>query len=223
MGTTTSTSRAACQLNATTSEQCLCTSQAAARVAMCAMNGSYLTLSHPSLCGLPQPLPPPPPVQATAPMINLPPTTVAEGVDAAVAAAKIAISSFDGNGDEQAVLGNHIIETVAQHLSAFTDGELYLLPNGFLRGGSKLYVQSARDKMVMLRKMADAGVASMSMLLVTSGILLPPSKCIGTYKGTGTVAGKPCNGIHKMGCVVCKDHKSAANDWVSEQASKYAA
>lgn len=149
--------------------------------------------------------------------------TITEGVRAKIDEAKTAIISFAGHGDEQAVLDNDVIEVVAENLSAFTDQELYMIPNGYLRGGSKLYVQSARDKVVMLRKMADAGVASMRVLIEASGILLPPSKCIGTYKGTGTVAGKPCNGIHKMGCVVCKDHKSVANEWVREQASKYAA
>jgi hypothetical protein len=93
-----------------------------------------------------------------------------------VGSAKAAIISFDGHGDEHAVLGNDVISIVADNLSAFTDEELYMLPNGFLRGESKLYVQSARDKMVMLRKLADAGVASMRILLEASGILLSPVK-----------------------------------------------
>lgn len=170
------------------------------------------------------------PVLQPAPIIIPPITNVAdagptiiEGVRAKIDAAKAAIISFGGHGDEQAVLDNDVIEVVAENLSAFTDQELYMIPNGYLRGGSKLYVQSARDKVVMLRKMADAGVASMRVLFETSGILLPPSKCIGTYKGTSNSAGKPCNGTHKMGCVVCKDHKSAANEWVRQQANKYAA
>jgi hypothetical protein len=172
------------------------------------------------LCCVLQQVPP----TTIMPMTNMAPAgpTVIEGVGTEamlkIAAAKAAINDFDAWGSEQAVLGNDVLATVAEHMSAFTDQELYLIPNVYLRGDSKLYVQFARDQMRVLRVVASTGVVSFRDLITAAGILSAPPSCIGCLAD-----GRACKAPAKVGCVVCKHHKAAANDWMDEQANQYAA